>query len=481
MESIWAQDCEIPEREQLRGDKKTQVAVIGAGMAGILTAYALQQAGCQTVVVEADRIAGGQTRNTTAKITSQHGLIYHRLVKGMGKEKARQYAMANEAALREYRRIIEAEGIDCDFEECSAYVYGMDRGVLEAEAEAAIGLGLPAGFVQETPLPVPAAGAVCFARQAQFHPLKFLRALSEKLCIYERSRVLKVDHGLLQTAQGRLQAEQIVFACHYPFVNFPGMYFARMHQERSYVLALAGAQRLEGMWVGTGKNSHSFRCHGELLLFGGGSHRSGENPEGGRYAQLRRLAREFYPDSREVACWSAQDCMPADGVPYIGRYAAARPRWYVATGFQKWGMSSSMVSSMLIRDMICGEKNEYAAVFDPQRFGAQAVPGVLSESAHAVRQLGRMFFRIPKEKAAAIPPGHGGVVLMKGKKLGVYKEEGGALHPVDIRCPHLGCELKWNPDEQSWDCPCHGSRFDRFGGIISGPAQTDTGRSTDQP
>jgi len=449
-------------------------------MAGILSAYALQQAGCETVVVEADRIAGGQTRNTTAKITSQHGLIYHRLVKSLGREKARQYAMANEAALREYRRIIEAESIACDLEERSACVYGPDRGVLEAEAEAAIGLGLPASFAQETPLPVPAAGAVCFARQAQFHPLKFIRALSEKLCVYERSRVLRVEDGLVETAQGRLRAEEIVFACHYPFVNFPGMYFARMHQERSYVLALAGAQRIDGMWVGTGENSLSFRACGELLLFGSESHRSGENPAGGRYAALRRLAREYYPDSREVACWSAQDCMPADGVPYIGRYAAARPHWYVATGFQKWGMSSSMVSAMLIRDLICGEENGCAPVFDPQRFGAAALPGVLSESAHAARQLGRLIFRIPKETAAAIPRGHGGVVLLKGKKLGVYKDEDGALHPVDIRCPHLGCELRWNPDEQSWDCPCHGSRFDRLGRLLSGPAQTGTGRSNEK-
>ena len=473
MESIWSQTCQIKERPPLPGDTETEIAVVGAGMAGVLVASALKEAGARVVVLEAGRITGGQTRNTTAKLTSQHGMIYKKLTHTLGVDRARQYAAANEAALTEYRRLISERGIDCDLEEQCAYVYGDDAEALRAEAECAASLGLPASFTEETSLPFPAAGAVRFENQAQFHPLKFLRAAAEPLTIYERTRVQTAEEHRLVTPRGTVAAEKIVFACHYPFVNFPGMYFARMHQERSYVLALENAPPMDGMWVFAdgAKNAFSFRHWNDLLLLGGGGHRCGENSAGGRYDELRRRAREWFPQCREAACFSAQDCMTADGVPFIGRYAESRPDWYVATGFQKWGMTTSMVSAMLLRDMICGRENPYAEVFDPGRFDTETVPGVLEEGGQALKGLARRFFQIPAETAGQLAPGRGGVVFLDGKKLGVYRDSDGALYPVDLRCPHLGCQLEWNPDERSWDCPCHGSRFDRFGELISGPAQ----------
>lgn len=475
MDSIWSRICRIREREPLSGDIKAEVAVIGAGMAGVLIASALQEAGAHVVVLEADRIASGQTRSTTAKLTSQHGLIYEKLTRTLGTDSARQYAMANEAALAEYRRIVADRGIDCDLEEQSAYVYGDDADALRDEAKAAAALGLPASFTETTALPFPAAGAVRFERQAQFHPLKFLKAMAEPLTIYEKTPVRRVEDHRLITERGTVAADKIVFACHFPFVNFPGLYFARMHQERSYVLALESAPRMDGMWIFADgeKNAFSFRHWGKLLLLGGGGHRCGENSGGGRYETLRQKAREWFPGCREAARWSAQDCMTADGVPYIGQYAESRPDWYVATGFQKWGMTGSMVSAMVLRDMLCGRKNPYAEVFDPGRFDTETVPGILEESGQAVKGLARRFFHIPAETAGKLAPGHGGVVFLEGEKLGVYKDGDGSLHPVDIKCPHMGCQLEWNPDEQSWDCPCHGSRFDCAGGLISGPAQTD--------
>ncbi|MBQ9685760.1 MAG: FAD-dependent oxidoreductase [Oscillospiraceae bacterium] len=471
MDSIWSQTCHIEERAPLRRDMKTEIAVIGGGIAGILTASALQRAGCRVVVLEAGRIAGGQTRNTTAKITSQHGMIYQELIKTLGKDKAGQYAMANEAAIAEYRRIIEDEAIACEWEERDAYVYGDNADRLRAEAEAAASLGLPASFVCGTRLPFPAAGAVRFTHQAQFHPLKFLKHMAEPLTIYENTPVLRVEEDSLQTADATVRAERIVFACHYPFVNFPGLYFARMHQERSYVLALENAAQVDGMWIGDQPGGYSFRNRGSLLLLGGGGHRCGDNSAGGRYELLRQKAGEWFPGSREVAHWSAQDCITADGVPYIGRYADSRPNWYVATGFQKWGMTSAMVSALLLRDMICHDKSPWAEVFDPGRLNAATLTGTAEEGGQAVKGLARQLFQIPAERAAELPAGHGGVVFLNGEKLGVYKDEAGRVYPVDIRCPHMGCQLEWNPDERSWDCPCHGSRFDRFGHLISGPAQ----------
>lgn len=474
MESIWSQTCQIKERPPLPGDVETEVAVIGAGMAGVLIASALQETGKRVVVLEAERIASGQTRNTTAKLTSQHGLIYRKLTDTLGRDKARQYAMANEAALAEYRRVIAERGIDCDLEEKCAYVYGNDAEALRAEAKCAVALGLPASFTDKTTLPFPTAGAVRFARQAQFHPLKFLGAMAEPLTIYEHTRVQTAEEHRLVTDRGTVAAEKIVFACHYPFVNFPGLYFARMHQERSYVLALENAPLMDGMWIFAdgSANPYSFRTWRNLLLLGGGGHRCGENSAGGRYNELRQRAREWFPQSREVAHWSAQDCITADCVPYIGPYAAGRPDWYVATGFQKWGMTTSMVSAMLLRDMICGRENPYTEVFDPGRFDLETVAGVAEESGQAVKGLAKRFFQIPAETAKKLAPGHGGVVFLDGEKLGVYKDENGTIYSIDLRCPHLGCQLDWNPDEKSWDCPCHGSRFDRYGNLISGPAQT---------
>ena len=473
MESIWTESCLIKEREPLKGNIEAEIAVIGAGLAGLLAASALQKAGRRTIVLEANRIASGQTRNTTAKITSQHGMIYRRLIDTVGKSKARQYAMANEAAVETYRRLIAEENIDCSFEERSAFLYGNDGKELEAEAEAASSLGLPASFVRETALPFPTAGAVRFAHQAQFHPLQFIDHIARPLTVYENTSALRVEDDQIETTGGQVRAKQIVFACHYPFVNFPGMYFARMHQERSYVLALESASRVDGMWIGSGEGAFSFRNYKDLLLLGGGGHRCGENRAGGKYELLRKMAKSWFPDSREIAHWSAQDCVSADGIPYIGRYAESRPNWYVATGFHKWGMTSAMASAMLLRDLICGRENPYADVFAPDRFDAKTLTGIAAEGGQAVKGLAKELFQIPAERAAEIPGGHGGVVLLHGEKVGVYKTEDGRLYPVDIRCPHLGCQLEWNPDERSWDCPCHGSRFDRFGHLISGPAQED--------
>ena len=471
MESVWSKTCAIPPREALHGIVETEIAVIGAGMAGILTAAALQKAGRRVVVLEADRIGSGQTRNTTAKITAQHALFARKLIQTLGADRAAQYTAANLAAVENYRELIRSERIDCDFEEKCAYVCGSDEELLRREAEAQARLGLPASFVRDPDVPGGAAGAVRVERQAQFHPLKFLKAISEPLTVYENTPVRRVENHTLFTADGTVRAEQIVFACHYPFVNFPGLYFARMHQERSYVLALENAACPDGMWIGAGDGGYSFRKYGDLVLLGGGAHRTGENRAGGRYEELRKRAAEWFPNSREVARWSAQDCLTADGAPYIGPYAKSRSHWYVATGFQKWGMTGSMVSAMLLCDAICGRKNPYAEAFAPARFDTATARGVAGESGHAIKGLTKQVFQIPSERAEKLPRGHGGIVFLHGKKAGVYKDADGAVHAVESRCPHLGCQVEWNPDEKSWDCPCHGSRFDLHGDLISGPAQ----------
>ena len=475
MDSIWTKTCEIDRRKPLSRNRKTEIAVIGAGMAGVLIASALEEAGRSVLVLEANRIASGQTRNTTAKITSQHGLIYSKLETTVGLERARQYAAANGSAVKAFRHIVKDRNIDCDFEDCSAYVYGNDPSALQAEAKTAAALGLPASYVEDIPLPFPAVGAVRFSDQAQFHPLKFLKALSEPLTIYENTSVQTVEDHRIITNRGTVETEKIIFACHYPFVNFPGMYFARMHQERSYVLALEHCGGLDDMWIGTEQGSWSFRTYGDLLLLGGGGHRTGENREGGQYAALRQKVKEWFHGSREVACWSAQDCITPDNIPYIGQYAPGKPDWYVATGFGKWGMTSSMVAANLLRDRICRKETPNGSVFDPGRFDTETIAGIACESGHAAKGLSKRIFQVPGEQSAEIPAGHGGIVSLGLDKVGVYKDEDRKVYSVDIKCPHLGCQLEWNPEEKSWDCPCHGSRFDCHGELISGPAQEGIG------
>ena len=470
MKSIWRETCEIEKRKPLNENIETEIAVIGAGMTGILTAYYLQKEGRKVVVLEAKEIGSGQTQNTTAKVTSQHGLIYHSLLKQYGKEKAQQYALANETAIYEYQNIITDLRIDCDFEHKTSYIYSKSRKELEEEAKAASLLGLPAVLTkEELPLPFPVWGAVEFQNQAQFHPLKFLKAISKTIRIYEHTKVEKVEQHKIITKQGSVKAEKIIFACHFPFIDFPGMYFARMHQERSYVLALKYAPQVNGMYMGAEKGDYSFRNYGEYLLLGGMGHRTGKNA--GSYEALQNTAKKWFPNSQEICRWSAQDCMTLDKIPYIGQYSKKNPDWYVATGFQKWGMTTAMTAALILRDLICGQKVFYKDVFSPSRFSVANLPALVNETGHSIKGLGKHLFFVPGKETEDILPGQADVIMYKGKKVGIYKDMKGEIYAIDIRCPHLGCQLEWNAAELSWDCPCHGSRFDYQGNLLNNPAQ----------
>ncbi len=478
-ESVWQQSTVIPARPELPGNLSTDVAVIGGGLAGILTAHFLEQSGRQCVVLEANRIGSGQTGHTTAKVTSQHGPIYQKLMKYAGKKQAGQYARINQEAIERYKILIEKYHIDCEWEECPACLYTKENGkALRDEYYAAKELGLPVELKRETELPFAVEEALYFYGQACFHPLKFLQAMAENLQIYEKTKVLQVKPHLLTTSRGTVEAEKIVFACHYPFVNQPGYYFLRMHQERSYVLALNNAQTIHGMYLGIDPDGLSFRPAGEMLLLGGGNHRTGENPMGGQYEYLLRQAEKFWPQTcwkkdENVIPWSAQDCMTLDGIPYIGQFGRKTEDWFVATGFGKWGMTSSMAAAVLLTDQICGRENTSAEVFSPRRFHAAAsAKTFLTEGAYSAVNLLKQKFVPPKETLRQIQPGHGGVVEYHGEKAGIYKAEDGQIFAVTVKCPHMGCQLMWNPDEKSWDCPCHGSRFDYRGRLLDGPAQT---------
>ena len=475
MKSVWSESCKFRKREALNKDIKTDVLVIGAGIAGILTAYMLKQKGRDVVLIDAAEIASGNTKNTTAKITSQHDLIYSKLIAEFGEEKARQYAKANELAIKKYKEIIEYKRIECDFEEKPAYVYSLNEvDVLKEEVEAAKNLGIDAEFVQEVNLPFKIKGAVKFNNQAQFNPLKFLRGISNELVIYENTRALEIKENLVVTSGGNITANNIVVATHYPIMNAPGYYFMKMHQERSYVLALENTSEIDGMYIDLNKEGYSFRTYNNLLLLGGISHRTGENEEGGSYDELRKVVKKLYPKAKEKYYWSAQDCMTIDGIPYIGRYSNETPNIYVATGFNKWGMTSSMVSAMIISDMILEKENDFSEIFSPRRFDLSlSINNIANDLIETAKNFIAQKVYIPSSEIEHIKNGHGGIIEYNGEKVGVYKDKEGKEFFVSTKCTHLGCQLSWNADELTWDCPCHGSRFDYKGRLIGSPATKD--------
>lgn len=475
MESVWSKEVEIPERSSLKEDLRVEAAVIGGGMAGILTAYALKCQGKEVVVLEADRIASGQTKNTTAKLTAQHGMVYDKLIKHYGKEKASVYARANKIAIDAFEWLVQEKKIECEFKRVPAFLYSVeDEKKLRKEAIAAHYLGIPAFFTKETDLPFPIKGAVCFENQAQFHPLLFIKEIAKELKIYEKTKVLSVKGHEIKTEEATVWAEHIVFATHYPVTNIPGFYFLRQHQERSYVLAVKGVEKPEGIYYSADKKGLSIRSIGEYVLLGGCAHRTGKDKRGGKYAELRNIAGKYFPGFQETAHWSAQDCIPHDGLPFIGRYSLFRPYWYVATGFRKWGMTFSMLSAFIICDRICGRENPYEKLFSPWRLHILAgSKDFLKDVGESIAGLVKGIFHMPYKELAKLPRGHGGIVRIGLKRFACYKDEQGKVYKISARCPHMGCELEWNPDELSWDCPCHGSRYDHRGNLLDCPAQKE--------
>lgn len=475
MKSIWSESCSFKKREVLKKNIEADILVIGSGIAGILIAYMLNQSGREVVLIEAREIASGNTSNTTAKITSQHDLIYNKLISEFGEEKAKQYGKANELAIKRYKEIIEERKIECDFEEKPAYIYSLDKiDKLKKEVESASKVGINAEFVEVTNLPFKVSGAVRFNNQAQFNPLKFLKNISKDLTIYENTRALEIKENLVITNRGDITAKNIVVATHYPIMNTPGYYFLKMHQERSYVIALKNIKnikKIDGMYIDAAEEGYSFRTYKDLLLFGGIKQRTGKNEMGGSYDKLRKAAKELYPESEEKYHWSAQDCMTMDGIPYIGRYSDEALNIYVATGFNKWGMTSSMVSAMIISDMILGKENDFSEIFSPKRFDLSlSINNAAKDIVETAKNFIAQKVYIPSSNIEHIKNGHGGIVEYNGEKVGVYKNNKGKAFIVSTKCAHLGCQLNWNADELTWDCPCHGSRFDYKGQLIESPS-----------
>ena len=429
MHSIWTESVTRPAFPALEGNHKTDVLIVGGGITGVLCAYMLHRAGVDFMLVEADRVCAGVTGNTTAKITLQHGLSYDRLIRKFGIEQAKGYYQAQSEACAVYERL--ATEIPCDYEKKDSYVYSLrDRKGIEREVSALARIGCPAELTDAPALPFSVAGAVRIGGQAQMNPLKLLLTLAKGLPIYENTKAVFLAPHKVTTNRGEITCKKMIVATHFPILNKYGGYFLKLYQHRSYVLALENGPRMDGMYVDEAMAGLSFRNYQNMLLLGGGSHRTGK--KGGAWEELAAFARAHYPQAKPVCRWATQDCMTLDGIPYIGRYAKSTADLYVATGFNKWGMTSAMVAAMLLTDLVQGKENAYVPLFSPTR-------GMLHP------QLA----------------------------INIFSSLVGLLTPTAPRCPHLGCALKYNSAEHTWDCPCHGSRFTEKGGLIEGPATDD--------
>ncbi len=425
MLSIWSDNNRLPQFRSLQGDLKTDVLIVGGGLAGLLTAYFLRQEGVDYALVEGRSIASGVTANTTAKITVQHGLIYHRLLRQFGLEQSQAYLGYHYKALKKYHELCQS--IACDFEEKDSYVYTLsDPNSIEKEISAIQKLGFAADFSDTKILPFPTAGAVHLPGQAQFNPLAFIKSMVSGLNIYENTWVNDIIGHTALTENGNIKADKIILATHFPFLR-AGTYYLRMYQHRSYVLALENGPDVDGMYVDAAEKGMSFRNYRNSLLIGGGDHRTGK--KGGNWTELEQFVQKHYPQKWISHRWATQDCMTLDGISYIGSFSKGKPQLYVATGFGKWGMTSSMVSAMILANKVMERADKPATIFSPTR--SLLKPQLLLNGWEATVNL---------------------------------------LTLSHKRCPHMGCALKWNEAEHTWDCTCHGSRFSQTGKLLESPA-----------
>jgi len=481
--SFWVDTAPGEPFLSLERDRSFDVAVLGAGITGVTTAHLLKREGLDVALIEAGRVAHGASGYSTAKVTSQHSLTYSKLRARFGDGGAIAYGAANQAGLALIVRLSEELGIDCDLRRMPAFAYTEshdERDTVRQEADDALASGLPASYTEELDLPWPVAGAVRFDDQAEFHPVKYLSALARELdghgsAVFEATRAVGVKDGerpKVTAENGRtLTARHVVVATHAPFLDRAG-FFARMHPERSYVLGVKVRGAVpQGMYIST--EGHSLRAQpvagGELLLVGGESHKLGHSDEVERYRALEAYARERFDVASIDWRWATHDHISHDQVPYVGRLSPFSKSILVATGFRKWGYANGSAAALMLCDRISGRPNPWASTFDSTRLGPpQAAYSYVRENAN----VGRRFAldRLKRSSAAGVAAGEGAVVRDGLGQAAVHRDDEGRLHAVSARCTHLGCIVDWNGAERSWDCPCHGSRFDIDGSVLAGPA-----------
>jgi glycine/D-amino acid oxidase-like deaminating enzyme/nitrite reductase/ring-hydroxylating ferredoxin subunit len=489
--SFWIDSTPKTTYPSLENSISVDVAIVGGGIVGLTAATLLKRAGKTVAVIESKQIVTGVTGHTTAKLTVLHQLIYADLIKQIGEEKARLYAESNLAGIERVAAFVEEEQIDCDFSRQSSYTFAEPDDELDKitdEVKAALKLGLPAAFVQETSLPFKITGAIKLDNQAQFHVRKYLLHLAKNIPgngshLFENTRVEKVEEDNLcqvVTDRGTINAQDVIVATNLPILD-QGLFFAKTYPERSYIVGarIDPAKAPQGMYIGSGEASHSIRTTpydgGLLLLVGGEGHKVGTvtNTEE-CYQKLEDYARDRFGVETFEYRWSNQDMVSFDKLPYIGKLTPFNHHIYVATGFSLWGMSKGAMSGMLLSDLILGKENPYAELYDATRATPFLTPQSVKQGIDvATRWVGDRFKGLQSNSFAEVAKGEGKLLTIDKEKVAAYRDEEGTIHAVSAVCTHLACIVSWNSAEKSWDCACHGSRFSCDGKVIQGPAVKD--------
>jgi glycine/D-amino acid oxidase-like deaminating enzyme/nitrite reductase/ring-hydroxylating ferredoxin subunit len=490
--SYWVDSTDAPARPSLQGDIEVDVTVVGAGIVGLTAARLLKRAGKTVAVLEMDRVVRGVTGYTTAKVTAGHSLIYQQLEKKHGEKVARAYATANAGALEQMAKWIKEDGIDCDFERRSNFVYSetsAEKDSIEKEAEAARRAGLDVSLVTDTQLPYDVEAALRLDNQAQFHPRKYLLHFAEEIMrggsdVFENSRVIDISEGdpcEVTTETGRVLTSHVILATHYPFWD-RGLLFPRVHPKRSYAIAgpLNGSSAPEGMYISVDQPTRTIRSIPDgdrtLLMVGGNGHATGQKYDTEKeYKDLESWMAERFGIREVTHRWSTHDGVTVDLLPYVGTARRGTDRVYTATGFGKWGMTNGTAAAMVISDAILGRTNEFSSLFDPHRMTVKASAAKLAtENAKVARHWFGDRVNHPQGGAFDnLEPGQAAVKHVGVEQVAGYRDDEGSLHAVSATCTHLGCIVTWNGAEKSWDCPCHGSRFDTEGRVLHGPALKD--------
>lgn len=493
MNSLWLSDNDIFKNidlnTTLEQDFSTDICIIGAGIFGLTCAYHLTKLGFDVTVLEKSDIASKATGHTTGKITSQHGLFYDYLTNSYGQKFAKDYLAVNEEAIQNIKNIIDEENINCDFKYQNSYVYTTKKSelsLIKNEYNVVSNLGYNCELVTKTGLPFNIVGALCFKNQAEFHPVKYLAGLCKCIIarngkIYTNSTAVDIkmeNSDYITYVNGHeIKSKYVIIATHYPFINFPGFYFTKMYQSTSYLIAVDTKKTLfKGMHISAGVPTLSFRTalynNKEIILIGGMYHKTGHSSSyKDTYGKLEDIAKKYYPDSNILFRWNTRDCISLDKLPYIGSFSSSMPNMFVGTGFKKWGMTLSNVAANIIVDKICGNYNKYEYLFKSTRLkpikNHDEFKNILVQSTNSLL-LDKL--KRPNMSFDEIENNSGSIIEVNGEKVGIYKDDNGKIYAVKPICTHLGCLLSWNDIDKTWDCPCHGSRFNFDGTNLYDPA-----------